>query len=91
MAADVAARLRFHDNEPVRAQDCAASIQRWGSRGSFGQVLLAATDTLTADGDRVIVFRLKRPFPLLPDALGKSASSMPAMMPEHLARTPPGT
>lgn len=79
--------LRFHGNEPVRAQDCVASIQRRGSRDGFGQALLAATDTLTADGDRVIVFRLKRPFPPLPDALGKSARSMPAMMPERLARS----
>ena len=83
--------LRFHDDEPVRAQDCVASIQRWGSRDGFGQALLAATDTLAADGDRVIVFRLKRLFPLLPDALGKSATYMPAMMPERLARTPAAT
>jgi len=81
--------LKFHDNTPVLARDCVASIRRWGARDAFGQALLAATDELSAPDDRTIVFRLKRPFPLLPDALGKAASNMPAMMPERLANTDP--
>ena len=68
-----------------------ASIRRWGARDGFGQALLAATDELAAPDDRTITFRLKAPFPLLPDALGKCATYMPAMMPERLARTDPGT
>ena len=32
--------LKFHDNEPVLARDAAQSIRRWGSRDSFGQVLM---------------------------------------------------
>ena len=63
--------LRFHDGAPVLARDCVASIRRWGKKDGFGQALLAATDDLSADGDKVIVFRLKHPFPLLPDALGQ--------------------
>ena len=59
--------LKFHDGEPVRAQDCVASIKRWAVRDAFGQSLMAATDELSAKDDRTIVFRLKRPFPLLPD------------------------
>ncbi len=31
--------LRFHDDEPVLACDCAASVRRWGRRDTFGQVL----------------------------------------------------
>ena len=77
----------FHDGTPVLARDCVASIKRWGKRDGFGQALLAATDDLSTDGDRVIVFRLKHPFPLLPDALGKNTSYMPAIMPERLAQT----
>ncbi len=34
-------------------------------------------------------FRLKAPFPLLPDALGKLSSPVPFMMPERLAQTDP--
>ena len=83
--------LQWHDGAPVLARDCVASIKRWGSRDVFGQALLAATDELTAPDDRHILFRLKRPFPLLPDALGKSGVYMPAMMPERLALTPSTT
>ena len=79
--------LRFHDGEPVLARDCAASLRRWGRRDSFGQALMAATDELSAPDDRTLRFRLKRPFALLPDALGKTGSNMPAIMPERLAQT----
>ncbi len=54
------------------ARDCVASIRRWGARDAFGQALLAATDEIAAPDDRTIAFRLKLPFPLLPDALGKT-------------------
>ncbi len=79
--------LRFHDGTPVLARDCVASIRRWGARDTFGQALLAATDDLSAPDDRTIIFRLSRPFPLLPDALAKTAPSPCCIMPEHLAAT----
>jgi peptide/nickel transport system substrate-binding protein len=82
--------LRWHDGEPVLARDCVASIRRWGAKDPFGQSLLAATAELSAADDRTIVFRMKRPFPLLREALGKSGVYMPAMMPERLALTDPG-
>ena len=47
------------------------------------------TDEMRAASDRVIEFRLKKPFPLLPNALGKSGTIMPAIMPERLAITDP--
>jgi len=83
--------LRFHDGEPVLARDCVASIQRWGVRDPFGQTLLEATDELSALDDRTLQFRLKRPFPLLPAALGKPVATLCAIMPERLARTDPFT
>ena len=92
-AAGLAWRLRlrpglvFHDGTPVLARDCVASIKRWGSRDGFGQALMAATDDLSAPDDRTIVFRLKRAFPLLPDALSKTSPSMCPIMPERLAQT----
>ena len=83
--------LRFHDNTPVLARDCVASITRWGKRDPFGQAVAAATDALTAPDDKTIRFQLKRPFPLLPDALGKVGVSICPMMPERLAKTDPFT
>lgn len=81
--------LMFHDGQKVLARDCVASIRRWSVRDAFGQALMQRTDELRAVDDRVIMFRLKERFPLLPDALGKSASNMCAIMPERLALTDP--
>ena len=83
--------LRFHDGEPVRAQDCVASIKRWAKRDAFGGALMAVTDDLSAKDDRTIVFRLNKPFPLLPAALGKTQTYAPVMMPERLANTDSAT
>ena len=44
--------LLWHDGTPVLARDCVASIRRWGARDTFGQTLLAATDSLDAPDDR---------------------------------------
>ena len=78
--------LKFHDGEPVLARDVVASIRRWARADAFGQALMAATDELSAISDREVKFRLRRPFPLLPNALGKGTTFMPAIMPERLAR-----
>jgi peptide/nickel transport system substrate-binding protein len=77
--------LRFHDGEPVLARDVVASIRRWGRVDAFGQTLMARTDELSAVSDKDVQFRLKAPFPLLPDALGKSTAFLPVIMPARLA------
>ena len=38
--------LKFHDNTPVLARDCVASIQRWTLRDNFGQTVAAVIDEL---------------------------------------------
>jgi peptide/nickel transport system substrate-binding protein len=81
--------LTFHDGTPVHASDVVASLRRWAARDAFGLALMEATDELAAAGDRVVQFRLKKPFPLLPAALGKPGSNMPCIMPERLAATDP--
>jgi peptide/nickel transport system substrate-binding protein len=81
--------LKFHDGTPVRARDCTASIRRWAARDALGQVLMAQTDELAAPDDRTIVFRLKRSFPLLFEALGKPSTPVCFIMPERLAQTDP--
>lgn len=83
--------LRFHDNEPVQARDVVESLKRWASRDPYGMTLMQRVDELSAESDRVVVFRLKRPFSHLPDALGKPTPYLPAIMPERLARTSSST
>ena len=80
--------LRFHDGAPVLARDVVASIRRWGSIDGFGRSLMAAVDVLDAPDDGTIRFRMRRAFPLLPDALGKMSPSALPIMPERLAATP---
>jgi peptide/nickel transport system substrate-binding protein len=81
--------LRFHDKEPVLARDVVASIRRFAARISFANALMAATEEVSAADDRTVRFRLKRPFPHLPDALAGPGGNVPAIMPERLAETSP--
>jgi peptide/nickel transport system substrate-binding protein len=81
--------LLWHDGEKVLARDCVASIRRWAVRDGVGSLMMARTDELAAIDDRTIQFRLKKPFAMLPYALGKISTPMCAMMPERLANTDP--
>ena len=81
--------LRFHDKEPVLARDVVASIRRFAVRIPFAHALMAATEELSAPDDRTVRFRLKRPFPHLPEAVAGPGGIVPAIMPEHLAATSP--
>ena len=69
--------LRFHDNEPVLARDVIASIRRFAARISFADALMSATEELSALDDRTVRFRLKRPFPHLPEALAGPGATFP--------------
>jgi len=84
------AGLKFHDGTPVRAQDCIASIQRWGAREPFGQLLLKVAESWRAVDDRSFEIKLTKPFLPMLEALGKGDTSLPFIMPERLARTDPG-
>ncbi len=79
--------MKFHDGTPVLARDAVASIDRWMKIDPFGQNLRGVTDEMSASSDRVIQFRLKKPFPLLPTALAKPSAFCP-VLPERLAQTP---
>ena len=81
--------LKFHDGEPVRAQDVVPSINRWMRRNPFGQKLATVTDAIEVVDDRRVRFRLKRPFPLMFAALGQVSNSPAFIMPERLANTDP--
>ena len=79
--------LAWHDGSPVTAEDCVASIQRWGKRDGMGQKLMDFTASLVAADQSTIVLTLKEPYGLVLDSLGKISSNVPFMMPKHLAET----
>ncbi|ONG56079.1 ABC transporter substrate-binding protein [Pseudoroseomonas deserti] len=82
--------LRFHDGAPVRAIDCAASIERWTkSIDTFGQILAPLVERYETPDERTLRIHLTRPFPLLIDALAKADACVPFIMPERLARSNP--
>ncbi len=72
--------LKFHDGSLVLARNCVASIRRHCGRDAFGQALMDATDELSALDDRGIQFRLKKPFPPLPNVLTKTSTPMPCIL-----------
>ncbi len=77
--------LLFHDNTPVRAVDCVASINRWGKRKGFGQKLLSLTDEIKPLDDKRFQIRVKTPFPLMTFALG--GPDICLIMPQRVAET----
>ncbi len=82
--------LRFHDGEPVLAKDAVASLRRWMVRSvAFGDKMGETLDELSAVDDRRLRFRLKRPFPVLLEALGSPVGPIAFMMPERMAKTDP--
>lgn len=83
--------LTWHDNTPVRAADCVASIRRWGAKDGMGRALIAHTASLAARDDRNFTLQLNRPLGFVLDALGKIDSTVPFMMPERLAMSDPNT
>jgi peptide/nickel transport system substrate-binding protein len=76
--------LLWHDGEKVRSNDCIPSIQRWGKRDGFGQRLLGQTDEMKVLDDNRFQIRLKKPFPVMPYALGANGCFI---MPERIAKT----
>ena len=80
--------LRFHDGQPVTAEDCVASLMRWGKRDALGRMLMAATARLAATDKKTFALDLKSPFGIVLEALAKPSSNVPFIMPARLAATP---
>ena len=81
--------LKFHNGEPVRAQDCAPSLARWSARDTLGQTVAKFVDGWGAQDDRTIKITLKSPLPILIEAIAKPDANITFIMPEHIAKTDP--
>jgi peptide/nickel transport system substrate-binding protein len=79
--------LKFSDGQPVRSPDCIASLQRWSKRDALGQSLAANIAQYRMIDDQSFSIVLKKPFPLLLDALAKPDSNVPFIMPQRVAET----
>ena len=83
--------LKWHDGAPVTAEDCVASLKRWGKADGMGQKLMDFTVSIEASDAKTITLKLKEPYSLVLESIGKPSSIVPFMMPKRLAETPAGT
>src|SRR6516164_1182747 len=81
--------LRWHDGKSVLSEDCVESLQRWGKKDRFGQLLMAHTGKITPVDSKTFTLDLAERFGPVLDALGKPSSNVPFMMPARIASTPP--
>jgi peptide/nickel transport system substrate-binding protein len=54
--------LKWHDGTPVTAEDCVASLKRWGRNDNMGQKLMDFTASIEAADAKTIVLKLKEPY-----------------------------
>src|ERR1700694_4821081 len=82
--------LKWHDGAPVTAEDCVASLKRWGKNDNMGQKLMDFVAGIEATDDKTITLKLKEPYGLVLESIGKPSSYVPFMMPKRMAETPAG-
>ena len=80
--------LEFSDGAPVTAEDCIASLRRWGIRDALGGRLMAATREMRVVDATTFVLELSRPFGSVIEALGKPSVRVPFIMPARIAAGP---
>jgi len=80
--------LEFHDGVPVTSEDVIASLSRWGKRDSMGEKLLSFVGSMEAVDARTFRIKLKEPYGLMLESLGKPSSNVPFIMPKRVASTP---
>ncbi|ARP93649.1 ABC transporter substrate-binding protein [Bordetella genomosp. 13] len=84
------AGLKWHDGQPVTADDCVASIRRWASGDGMGRTLLKFTDRIETVDARTFRIVMKEPTDLALRALSKPTGTAAFMMPRRIAETPLG-
>jgi peptide/nickel transport system substrate-binding protein len=80
--------LKFHDGAAVTAEDAVASLKRWGSRDTMGQLLMSYVKELAPSTPRRFRLTLSKPYGLVLLSLAKPSSNVPFVMPKRVAETP---
>ena len=83
--------LKWHDGQPVTAEDVVASIKRWGVKDAAGQMMLRFTKELTAPDAKTVKLALSEPFGLVIDALAQPTATPAFIVPKRLAETDANT
>ena len=83
--------LLWSDGKPVTSEDCIASIKRWAAKDSMGQKMMGSVASLDKVDDKTFAMKMKEPYGLVLESLGKPSSNVPFMMPKHTADTDANT
>jgi peptide/nickel transport system substrate-binding protein len=83
--------LEWHDGKPVTSEDCIASIKRWAARDSMGQKMMGSVTDFEVVDPKTFKMKMKEPYGLVLQSLGKPSSNVPFMMPAKVAATDPFT
>src|SRR5471032_601037 len=81
--------LVWSNDKPVTSDDCIASIKRWAARDSMGQKMMGSVAGLEKVDDKTFKMKMKEPYGLVLQSLGKPSSNVPFMMPKQTAETDP--
>jgi len=73
----------------VTADDCVASVRRWGAKDATGQKMMTFVKDITVVDAKSFRINLSAPTGLVLSALGKPSSAAPFMMPRRVAETSP--
>ena len=83
--------LVWSNGQPVTSEDCIASIKRWAAKDLMGQKMMASVAGLEAVDAKTFKMKMKEPYGLVLQSLGKPSSNVPFMMPKKTADTDPNT
>ena len=83
--------LEWHDGKPVTPEDCIASIKRWAARDLMGQKMMGSVIDFEVADPKTFKMKMKEPYGLVLQSLGKPSSNVPFMMPARVAATDPNT
>ncbi len=81
--------LVWSNGTPVTSDDCVASIKRWAARDSMGQKMMGSVAGFEVVNDKTFRMKMKEPYGLVLQSLGKPSSNVPFMMPKKTAETDP--
>jgi peptide/nickel transport system substrate-binding protein len=81
--------LKWHDGQPVTADDCVASLKRWAARDAAGQLMARILKEMRVSGSGTFEMEFNEPYGLVVESLSKLAANIPYIMPKRVAETDP--